>query len=131
MQPFPLFRYQIALVFICSIIGLALPASGQNVPDPVRLNQVGFYPDAEKIAVVLGDKQTAFQLKDVATGKTVFKGKLSEPRTNQHSGKMSRIANFSNVRKAGKYVLEVPSLGKSAPFEIRDHVYKDVAAASL
>ncbi|MCF2492502.1 glycoside hydrolase family 9 protein [Dyadobacter chenhuakuii] len=131
MQPFPLFKYQIALVFICSIIGLALPASGQNVPDPVRLNQVGFYPDAEKIAVVLGEKQTAFQLKDVATGKTVFKGKLSEPRTNQHSGKMSRIANFSSVRKPGKYVLEVPSLGKSAPFEIKDHIYKDVAAASL
>ncbi|MCE7070205.1 glycoside hydrolase family 9 protein [Dyadobacter sp. CY327] len=131
MQPFPLFKYQIALVFICSVISLSQPASGQNEPDPVRLNQVGFYPNAKKIAVVLGDKQTAFQLKDVATGKTVFKGKLSEPRTNQHSGKMSRIADFSEVRKPGKYVLEVPSLRKSAPFEIKDHVYKDVAAASL
>ncbi|MCF2502514.1 glycoside hydrolase family 9 protein [Dyadobacter sp. CY107] len=110
---------------------LSQSAFAQNNAEPIRLNQIGFYPNAQKIAIVIGEKQTAFELKEASSGKTVLKGKLSEPRTNQHSGKISRIADFSSVRKAGKYFVEVPALGKSAPFEIKEKVYKEVAAASL
>lgn len=131
MHSFLLYKYPVILLFICSIFGLSQPVLGQNVSEPVRLNQIGFYPNAQKIAVVITEKQTTFELKDASTGKTVFRGKLSEPRTSQHSGKISRIADFSGVRKAGKYFIEVPSLGKSAAFEIKEKVYKEVAAASL
>ena len=131
MHPFFLYKYPVILLFICSIFGLSQPVLGQNVSEPVRLNQIGFYPNAQKIAVVITEKQTTFELKDASTGKTVFKGKLSEPRTSQHSGKISRIADFSGVRKAGKYFIEVQSLGKSAAFEIKEKVYKEVAASSL
>ncbi|MCF0060313.1 glycoside hydrolase family 9 protein [Dyadobacter chenwenxiniae] len=120
------------LHFLCLIlVGFFNLLLAQSAPAPIRLNQIGFYPNAQKIAIVLSEKQTPFELKDVLTGKTVFKGRLSEPRTNQHSGKISRIADFSSIRKAGKYFVEVQSLGKSAPFEIKERVYKEVAAASL
>ncbi|SKB48828.1 glycoside hydrolase family 9 protein [Dyadobacter psychrophilus] len=131
-MPFSLSRKQITIAFIGSLfVGFSHLISAQNAAEPIRVNQVGFYPNGQKIAIVLGEKQTAFELKDASSGKTVLKGKLSEPRINQHSGKTSRIADFSSVRKAGKYFVEVPALGKSAAFEIKEKVFKDVAAASL
>jgi endoglucanase len=106
-------------------------AFAQNVTENIRLNQIGFYPGGQKIAVIIGDKSGAFEIQDAASKKTVFKGTLSEPRTSQHSGKISRMADFSAVKKAGKYILVIPSFGKSAVFEIKNAVHKEVAAASL
>lgn len=103
----------------------------QNVTENIRLNQIGFYPGGQKIAVIIGEKGGPFEIKDAESGKTVFKGTLSASRTNQHSGKISRIADFSAFKKVGKYTVTIPSVGKSAPFEIKDKVYKEVAVASL
>lgn len=107
------------------------PAQAQENAPGIRLNQIGFYPRAQKIAIILGENNAEFSVKNATNNKVVFKGKLSAPRTNQHSGKISKIADFSSVQKTGKYVIEVPSLGKSAPFEIKDNVQKEVAIASL
>ncbi|WP_221391155.1 glycoside hydrolase family 9 protein [Dyadobacter sp. NIV53] len=106
-------------------------AFAQKVSTEIRLNQIGFYPNGEKIAVISGEKNTDFTVKDAGTGRVVFKGKLSEPRTSQYSGKINRIADFSTVRKSGKYVVEVADIGKSFPFEIKDQVHKEVAIASI
>nr|WP_229208765.1 glycoside hydrolase family 9 protein [Dyadobacter luticola] len=105
--------------------------NAQDFAADIRLNQIGFYPKAEKIAVVVGEKNTAFEVKDFKTGKSVFKGKLSEPRTSQHSGKISRIADFSKFQQSGKYQIEVAGLGKSAPFEVKEHIHRQVAEAAL
>lgn len=97
----------------------------------IRLNQVGFYPQSPKTGIVLGEKNTDFLIKNAETNKVVFKGKLSAPRTNQYSGKISRIADFSSVKKNGKYLIEVPGLGKSALFEIKNNIHRSVAEAAL
>ena len=126
------FRNRLSILFFSAVFTtFSSFVFAQNNTEPIRLNQVGFYPKGQKIAVVLGEKHATFELKNASSGKTVFKGKLSEPRTNQHSGKISRIADFSGFAKPGKYLIAVPSLGKSAPFEIKEKVYKEVAAASL
>ena len=103
---------------------------GQKISEDIRVNQIGFYPTGEKVAIVLGEKNTSFILKNIA-GKVVFKGNLGAAITNQHSGKISRIADFSAFRKSGKYVLDIPSLGQSFAFEIKDAIHKEVAKASL
>jgi len=105
--------------------------SAQNAASEIRVNQVGFYPQSSKIAIVPGENNTDFLVRNVGTNKVVFKGKLSAVRTNQHSGKMSKVADFSSVKKNGKYVIEVPVLGKSSLFEIRENVHKPVAIAAL
>jgi len=115
----------IALLCICNV------STAQKSSSDIRLNQVGFYPKAQKIAVVLGETQTDFSVKDASTNKVVFKGKLSAPRTNQYSGKISRIADFSSFQQNGKYVIEIAPLGKSSSFEIKNNIFKEVAKASL
>jgi endoglucanase len=113
------------LSITCSFTSLA-----QHSAD-IRLNQIGFYPKGPKLAVVVGEKNQLFEIKDAASGKTVLKGKLSEPRLNQHSGKMTRFADFTAIQKQGKYVVDIPGLGKSAAFEIKEKVHRDVAEAAL
>nr|WP_295927925.1 glycoside hydrolase family 9 protein [uncultured Dyadobacter sp.] len=108
-----------------------LPVQAQVHSDSIRMNQVGFYPGAPKIAVVAAATFDAFEVNDVKSGKTVFKGKLSPARTSQHSGKHTRIADFSRVTRPGNYVVNVPGLGKSAPFKIGERIHRDVAEASL
>jgi endoglucanase len=107
------------------------PARAQQHSEAIRLNQVGFYQAAPKIAVVAADAANAFEVKDAKTGKTVLKGKLGDARTSQHSGKHTRPADFSGLRKPGSYVIEIAGIGKSAPFNIGSGVHRKVAEASL
>lgn len=107
------------------------PACAQEHSDAIRLNQVGFYPAAPKIAVVAADAGDAFEVKDAKSGKTVLRGKLGSTRTSQHSGRHTRLADFSTLNKPGSYIIEIPGLGKSAPFHIDGRVHRGVAAAAL
>ena len=97
----------------------------------IRLNQVGFYPVAQKKAIVVGEKGAEFFLRDLKTKKVIFKGKLGPVHKSPYSGKESRVADFSSVQKVGKYVLEVSSLGVSYPFEIKNEIHKSVATAAI
>lgn len=120
------------LAAFLAAVGLSLSSShAQQHSDAIRLNQIGFYPAAPKVAVVAGDGFEAFEVKDAKSGKTVLKGKLGPVRTSQHSGKHTRVADFSQLRKPGNYTVEVPGLGKSAPFSVGARVHREVAEASL
>lgn len=107
-------------------LGTAL-TQGQSLSESIRLNQIGYYPNAAKVAVVVGDAQPTFQLITPDGKKAVFTGSLSEPRQNPISGKTTRTADFSRFTKTGTYVVVVPGLGHSYPFEIRPNVHRDVA----
>ncbi|WP_181307508.1 glycoside hydrolase family 9 protein [Rufibacter sp. XAAS-G3-1] len=100
--------------------------------EAIRLNQVGFYPNAAKIAVVVGEnKASKFYLKTADGSKTVFTGNLSDVKPAELSGKPTRVADFSGYKANGTYVLEVPGVGSSYPFEIKPQVHQDVAAAAI
>ncbi|WAC12784.1 glycoside hydrolase family 9 protein [Dyadobacter pollutisoli] len=124
-QAYPAIFVAVILNVMCSVY------SSAQISTDIRLNQVGFYPKGQKLAVVVGEKSQVFEIKDAASGKTVLKGKLSEPRSNQHSGKISRFADFTTIQKKGKYIVEIPGLGKSASFEIKENIHREVAEAAL
>jgi len=107
------------------------PACAQRQSDVIRINQIGFYPAAPKIAIIAADAGDAFEVKDAKSGKTVLKGKLGGVRTSQHSGKHTRLVDFTSLRKPGSYIIEIAGLGKSAPFRIGGRVHRDVAEAAL
>ncbi|GAB3916879.1 glycoside hydrolase family 9 protein [Larkinella terrae] len=103
----------------------------QSIAPAIRLNQIGFYPKAAKIAIVVGDSPTAFQVTTPDLKKVVFKGQLSEVRQNSISGKTARTADFSALKTAGIFVVLIPGLGHSQPFEIKTDVHRAVAIGSL
>ncbi len=115
-----------SLLFIVSIFSHHLFCQFSN---QIRLNQIGFYPTASKKAIVQNVGNTYFYL---VNGKdTVFKGKLSALKRWEYSNERVSIADFSEMKKCGKYQLVVPNVGYSFVFEIQNHALENIARASL
>ncbi len=100
-------------------------------PDRIRLNQVGFYPNAAKVAVVVGDTPGLFRVMTPDLKTTVFTGTLSDSRRNAISGKSTRTADFSTFTKPGEYVVDIPGTGHSYPFAIQTDVHRAVAIGAI
>ncbi|RNI29661.1 cellulase [Rufibacter immobilis] len=119
------------------LLGLLLGGTGraamaQAPSEEIRLNQVGFYPAAPKVAVVVGElKETVFHVKTADGKKTVFSGKLAPMKPAEFSKKPTRVADFSSLRQTGTFVLEIPGKGTSYTFEVKPKVHEAVAAASI
>jgi len=120
------------IVFSLALCSVCTLAQAQQTTDNIRLNQIGFYPSAAKVAVVVGDnKGGKFYVKTPDRSKTVYTGELSQIKPGEFSQKSTRLADFSKLTKAGSYVIEIPGVGNSYAFEIKNEVHKEVAAASM
>jgi endoglucanase len=121
------------LTFCLLLFSLAtLSLYGQPVgSSSTRLNQLGFYPNGPKVAIILADAGGPFQVTTPDGKKVLFAGKLGEVRQNSISGKTARTADFSAFRTVGTYVVNVPGIGQSYPFTIKQNVHRDLAAGSL
>src|SRR4051812_21680784 len=86
--------------------------------EAIRLNQLGFLPLAPKSAVVVTDTASTFTVERVLGGGVVLRGKLTAPRSWPFSGETVRRAELSALTRPGTYVLVVPGVGRSFPFEI-------------
>lgn len=100
----------------------------------IRINQVGFYPSGEKIAILSSDNlipsDKFFSIRNIETGKAVYTGSRSEPRKSTISGKETYILSFPEVKDEGKYVIEVPGIGTSFPFVVKEQALKELVKAS-
>jgi endoglucanase len=104
--------------------------SGDKGEQHIRLNQIGFYPDAPKIAIILTGKDSLFYIQTI-NKKTVFAGTLKKSVKPDFGGNNTLIADFTSLRKPGKYKVFVPNTGYSYPFEIKKSVMRGVAEASI
>lgn len=101
-----------------------------DLPPPsgaaIRLSTIGYTPDAVKTATIAG-AGTSFRLLAAESGAEVFRGELSVPvRTAPtDTDETVRLADFSAFRTPGRYVLEVPGLGRSEPFAIDAQVWNE------
>ena len=132
---------RISLAFL--LVVAILPAYSQTtaVPPPaIAVNQLGFYPDAPKFAVVTGvtagDVFYIVSVKDNAPSwegrvDTVFFGRLGPVVASGNSSLSTRLADFSSVRRSGVYRVVVPAFPNSQPFTIGVHLFSPLAAAAL
>lgn len=103
----------------------------QDVASKIRLNQIGFYPQAAKVAVITDDKASDFVIKSVTSGEVVLKSKLSASRKSEFSPKVTHIADFSAVKKPGMYILNLPGIGDSYSFEIKPKPFTNLTKALI
>ncbi len=91
------------------------------------VNQVGYLPAAAKVATVQwprGSRESARKFQVLRKGgDKVFEAKLSAPQVDALSGDRVQLADFSAVRKPGKYVLTVEH-GGQAQVEIGEDAYR-------
>lgn len=100
--------------------------------ESIKLNQIGFYTNAPKIAVVTGHiSASVFYILSSDLRDTSYIGQLSEEKKSAYSNTITHIADFSVFTKKGSYVVNVPGLGNSYVFRINDHILKALSVASL
>jgi endoglucanase len=99
--------------------------------EKIRLNQIGFYPNGPKKAVIITTENDSFEVRSADYTRTVFKGALTRAKYWFPSGESARIADFSDFKQKGSYVVFVPGLGSYYRFEIRKHIYFQSLLAAL
>ena len=109
--------------FVPLLIFLPALACGQKDQSlNIKLDQVGYPTDAPKVALVSVPART-FRVKRSGDNVEVFQGTLSAGVTDPNSGDVVQAADFSGLRTAGTYYIEVPGAGRSWDFSIGPDVF--------
>jgi endoglucanase len=111
-----------AVVVLLTPLWLAPALQAAEAPK-VRLNTVGYLPTAQKRATVAGTGAT-FAVIRAKDGSTALEGKLGVPSPNADTGESLATADFTALEEPGEYRLDVPQVGKSAPFHVGADVYR-------
>lgn len=127
------------LIFTIASLVWSVACCAQSSQDLIKINQSGYYPNAPKIAVVTSDYKTdeyagsnfGFFVLKANAGDTVFKNRLGEIRQSVNSSTKTRIADFSGLQQPGRYIIYIPGIGSSYPFQIGNEVHKEAAASVL
>ncbi len=91
---------------------------------PITANQLGYKPDASKIAVFRDiTSETEFSVVNAATKEIVYTGTLYGKRDNASAGEVNWYGDFSDVTTPGSYYITCGDLDASYPFEIGEQVY--------
>ena len=79
--------------------------------DPIRLNQVGYYPNSTKLAIVTGKVRSPLFCIVTSDGRdTVYEGSLSLEKKSTFSSTITRIADFTDFQQTGSFVLRIDDL---------------------
>lgn len=104
----------------------------QSNLDQIKLNQLGFYTYAPKIAAITASLLSPdFFIIKAHSKDTVYRGKLSHERQSLNSSLKTHIADFSTLQSPGTYVLFIPGVGHSYPFKIGNKIHYASGIASL
>lgn len=124
MKPLP------TLLVLLALHSLA----GQSVlqAQEIRLNQIGYYPEDSKIAMVPPDQTGTYALVDQKTGKEVFTGTLPDTaQTWRFAKEAAKVADFGSFAREGTYVLATAG-ARSPAFTIQKKaVYTPLLKAVL
>ncbi len=97
----------------------------------IQVNQLGFFPQAQKLAVVPETDAQTFSVVSTQSGETVFTGDLSVAFEWSPAGEPVSVADFSGWVEPGDYLVRVEGAVDSYPFEIGNDVYASLNDAAL
>jgi endoglucanase len=125
-------RWHTLFLVVLPVFLLPYISVSQSFTARIKLNQLGFYPNAPKIAVLTGnDTATNFYITSTNLRDTFYTGVLSEKKQSAYSATKTRIADFSNIKKEGSFVVFIPGIGHSYVFEINDDANREAAVSTL
>jgi endoglucanase len=100
-------------------------------PGDIKLNQLGFYPNSEKIAIAVSPAANPFYLVSSDMQDTLYTGTLGAAASFSMTGETVRKADFTSFNSVGSYYLAIPGIGYSHPFEIKPAVHHSVSKAGM
>jgi endoglucanase len=99
--------------------------------DTVLVNQSGYYPGQEKVAVVDASFTGSFRITDVITGTSVFEAKSGDIIPSPFSSKVRTILDFTSFNQPGEYRIETENGSASHVFTIGENVLAPLALTAL
>jgi len=126
----------LALILFISTFFVACEKINQSkelsISENIRLNQLGYYPNAmKKVVVVDSIDHEKFQLVDSKTKEVIYEGQLSDSQTWKLAGEKVQIADFSEIKTEGSYQILVDNFGFSYPFKIKKNVLDTAFIGSI
>ncbi len=119
-------------IFLFTAIFHTLSSFGQDSANAIRLNQLGFYPMAPKIAVLAAAApEQKFFIVTASRTDTVFSGQLGPEKQSLNSSAKTRVIDFSTFHTAGNYRIAIAGFPSSYTFSINPEVLHSVALSSL
>ncbi|MEP6725215.1 MAG: glycoside hydrolase family 9 protein, partial [Bacteroidota bacterium] len=121
---------KIYIIFSLLLIVIAMQA--QTTDNIIRLNQLGYYSYAPKIAILAATTAVRdFYLVSATKKDTVFKGQLSAVIQSANSSLKTETIDFSDFHTTGTFTIVIPGLPPSYPFAVGNNANHEVATASL
>lgn len=100
-------------------------------PGSVRVNQLGFLPHAQKLALIDSAAARAFTVVRADGERVVLRGMLQPAQVWAPAGRPAAVADFTTVAEPGSYRILVDGLPSSDPFVVDANVYAGLADAAL
>ena len=116
---------------ICMIIlafGIMMPIQAKSEVE-IRLNQVGYYPDEEKVVVFEGIKPNAKIIVTDEKGQVVMQPKVARRAVSPLSKKERFIVDVSELTTPGRYT--IATQGVTRQFTVSKAALQDISKASL
>lgn len=93
----------------------------KEFPTTVFVNQAGYFPDSKKVATITSDAQRFEVISE--SGKSIYSGKTKPFGLDKYSQDKVCLADFSSVKKSGRYNILLDNGDRSLMFEISENVY--------
>lgn len=116
-------RTLVTLLFTISIFFV----KGQY--NDIHFNSIGFLPNHKKTATI-SQQCNEFNILN-RKGTVVFAGKPKGPTYQKDVDQQVWNIDFTDLTEPGEYVIEIPKVGKSAPFTITDGAFNAAAKTSM
>ncbi len=121
------------LVLLSALLLLGSPLNAQDPSSPdLRINSLGYLSAWDKRASILNaEKADRWALHRAEDGQRVAKGPLSDSLQDTDTGQRLRTADFSAYRGQGNFYLDVPGVGRSAAFPIRNDSFREALKVTM
>lgn len=106
------------------------PSAENQSAHPLRVNQIAYLPQQEKIALFEGETSDTFTVIHTETGDTVWSDTPFRISTSAISGKKRSLIDFSSVTVPGNYLLQ-SAQGDEVPVCIQSQGWSEVSRAAL
>jgi endoglucanase len=114
------------------MVGTRAKANITNGAKGIKMNQIGFFKDGYKTAIIAGATSPEFYLVNTTLTDTLYTGTLSAASTWTYSGESVRKADFTDFKTPGQYKMRVPGVPTpSGTFTISQTPLNEVAKGSI
>lgn len=103
----------------------------QSETPNIKVNQVGYLPQAQKKVVFPYDQGDYFQVIQADSGEVVYTAPIIGRHDNESTGETTYYGDFSALTTPGRYRIQAQIAGTSYEFKIREDLYHSVLDSAV